>query len=386
MASRSHFPKRPNRDAAAPDRRLVLKSGLAGLGAGGLAAAAPARAQRLAPPPPPRELRVVMAWPENFPGLGTSAERLAARVAALTDGGLMLKLYGAGELVPAFEAFDAVSTGAADAYHGTEYYWQGKSAAFNFFSGVPGGLTAPEMAAWVRFGGGQALWDALSEKFNIKPFLAGNSGVQMGGWFNKEIVRLNDLRGLKIRMPGLAGEVLRRLGAAAVSMPGPEIYSAMRSGAIDATDWVGPWNDLAFGLHRVAQFYYWPGFTEPSAAVSFGMNTRVYDSLTPAQKEAIATACAAENDAMYAEYNHMNAISLKTLRNKHKVALRAFPDSVMEAFGKAARDVVAEAGASDPEAQKIHDSYMEAISQGIDWSSVADEPYLRVRRALTSTG
>jgi len=191
-----------------------------------------------------RRLNMVTTWPKNLPGLGTSPERIAKRISAATDGKLNIKVYSAGELVPAFGAFDAASSGLADMYNGAEYYWQGKNIGFNFFTAVPFGMTANELNAWIDHGGGQELWNELTSDFNLISFQSANTGVQMGGWFNKEINSLDDLNGLKIRMPGLGGEVLRKVGAAAVAIPGGEIFSSLKSGAIDATEWVGPWNDL----------------------------------------------------------------------------------------------------------------------------------------------
>jgi len=207
-----------------------------------------------------RTLKLLTSWPKNFPGLGTAPEHIAKNIAEATDGALNIKVYAAGELVGAFDVFDAVSTGAADMYHSAEYYWQGKSQAFNFFTTVPFGLTADEQMAWIYYGGGQELWDELSARFNLKPWMAGNSGVQMGGWFRKEINKLEDFKGLKMRMPGLGGEVIRRLGAAAVALSGGDIFTSLQSGNIDATEWVGPWNDLAMGFYQVTKYYYWPGF------------------------------------------------------------------------------------------------------------------------------
>ena len=250
-----------------------------------------------------RQLKMVTTWPKNFPGLGTGAQRLADRITNGTEGRIEVKLFAAGELVPPFESFDAVSQGTADMYHAAEYYWQGKSKAFNFFATVPFGLTASEVDAWIYHSGGQALWDELGAEFNLKPLMAGNTGVQWGGWFNKEMNSVEDYKGLKMRMPGLGGEVLRRLGAAAVALPGGEIFPALQSGTIDATEWVGPWNDLAFGFYKITKYYYWPGFHEPGTILSFGINKGVWDSLSASDQSLIETAAAAENSYVLAEFN-----------------------------------------------------------------------------------
>jgi len=353
-------------------KRREFISGAAVTGAGVAAASAlatPAIAQDV------RELKMVTTWPKNFPGLGTSAERWAQRITAMSGGRLNVKVFAAGELVPAFEAFDAVSSGTADMYHGAEYYWQGKSKAFNFFAAVPFGLTATEMNAWIYHAGGQALWDELSADFNIKPMLVANTGVQMGGWFNKEINTLEDYKGLKIRMPGLGGEVLRRIGAAAVSLPGGEIFPALQSGAIDATEWVGPWNDLAFGFYKVAKYYYYPGFHEPGTSLSGGVNKGVWDSLSAEDKAIIEAAAAAENDYTLAEFNARNGDALATLVNEHGVELRKFSDEVMIAIGTASGEVVAEVAAEDPVTQKVYDSFVDFRTKAMGWARIADQAY-----------
>jgi TRAP-type mannitol/chloroaromatic compound transport system substrate-binding protein len=354
-------------------REFISGAAVAGAGAAAATLATPAIAQDM------RELKMVTTWPKNFPGLGTSAERLAQRITAMSGGRLTVKVFAAGELVPPFEAFDAVSSGTADMYHGAEYYWQGKSKAFNFFAAVPFGLTATEMSAWIHHAGGQALWDELSADFNIKPMMVANTGVQMGGWFNKEINSLEDYKGLKIRMPGLGGEVLRRIGAAAVSLPGGEIFPALQSGAIDATEWVGPWNDLAFGFYKVAKYYYYPGFHEPGTTLSGGVNLDVWNSLSDEDKAIIEAAATAENDYSLAEFNARNGDALATLINEHNVELRKFSDDVMTAIGTAAGEVVAEVAAEDPMTQKVYESFLDFRTKAMGWARIADQAYWNAR-------
>lgn len=326
-----------------------------------------------------RELKMVTTWPKNFPGLGTGAQRFADRVTKSTDGRITVKLYAAGELVPAFESFDAVSSGAADMYHGVDYYWQGKHKAYNFFAAVPYGFTAVENDAWIHHGGGQQLWDELGAQFNIKHLPCGNTGVQMGGWFNKEIKSVEDLKGLKMRMPGLGGEVLRRLGASAVALPGGEIFPALQSGAIDATEWVGPWNDLAFGFYKVTKYYYWPGFHEPGSTLAVGINKGVWDSFSDSDKELVTNCAFAENNYMLAEFNARNTDSLNTLINKHGVQLRQMPDDVLTALGNASGDVVAEVGQIDEIGKKVYESFMNFRKTAIAWSKVSDQAYMNAR-------
>lgn len=352
-------------------RRTFLTGAVAAGAAGTLAAPAVAQGKR--------ELKMVTTWPKNFPGLGTSANRLAKMITDLTDGALAVTVFAAGELVPAFEAFDAVSGGAADLYHAPEYYWQGKSKAFNFFTGVPFGLTANEMDAWIHHGGGQKLWDELSARFNLKPFLCGNTGVQMGGWFRKEVNTLDDWKGLKMRMPGLGGEVLRRLGAVAVNLPGGEIFPALQSGAIDATEWIGPWNDLAFGFYRVARYYYYPGFHEPGSALCLGINKKLWDALTPSHRRALEVAATAENSLSLSEFNARNNDALDVLRKQHNVQLRKFSDATIKAIGEVAGQVVAEAGKGDPFTEKVYASFMEFRRKAIAWAHLAEQAYGNAR-------
>ena len=333
-----------------------------------------------------RELKMVTTWPKNFPGLGTGAQRLADTITAMTGGELTVKLYAAGELVPAMESFSAVSGGNADMYHGAEYYWQGKHKAFNFFTAVPFGLTAAEMDAWLNFGGGQPLWDELAAQFNLKSFAAGNTGVQMGGWFNKEINTLEDYKGLKIRMPGLGGEVLRRIGASAVTLPGGEIFPSLQSGAIDATEWVGPWNDLAFGFYKVTKFYYYPGFHEPGSTLSCGINKTVWDSLSADHQAIVSGACQAENNRMFSEFNAKNSDSLDTLINEHGVQLREFNEEVWDAFGDAAEEVFAETRDHSPLAAKINDAYQSAMREIGGWRAIAEIEFTKQRNRILGIG
>ena len=289
-----------------------------------------------------------------------------------------------GELVGAFESFDAVSNGAADMYHGAEYYWVGKSPAFAFFTAVPFGMTANEIMAWTEFGGGQQLWDELSAKFNIKPFAAGNTGHQMGGWFKREIKSLEDMRGMKIRMPGLGGEVLRRIGASAVALSGGEIYPALQSGAIDGTEWVGPWNDLAFGFYQEAKYYYWPGFHEPGAQLGVGVNLDVWNTMTLPEKSIIEGACHRANHLSIAEYIHHNATALEQLVNEHGVQLRKMPDDVMAALARESKNVLEETAKTDDITRRVYESFKASLTRSMDWSRISDEAFMSKRREVFS--
>lgn len=326
-----------------------------------------------------KEIKMITSWPKNFPGLGTSANRLAQRIGAMTDGRITARVYAAGELVGAFENFDAVASGNGESYHATEYYFQGKNKAFNFFSTVPFGMTANEHTAWIRFGGGQELWDELSGEFGLKSFMAGNTGVQAGGWFAKEINTLDDLKGLKYRMPGLGGETLRRLGAAVVNLPGGEIFTSLQSGAIDGTEWVGPWNDLAMGFYKVVKFYYWPGFHEPGTTLSFSLNRKFWDDLSDADKAMIESATAAENETVLAEFNGKNSAALTTLVNDHGVQVRRWSDEILNQMGTVAGEVVAEVRDEGGIAAKVVDSFFAFRKNALAMTSLGDQAFLNAR-------
>ncbi len=372
------------------DRRKFVKSAALGAGALTLAGCDNGNDSAADSPSAPavirkqRKLKLVTTWPKNLPGLGMAPERIANNVFDATDGAIDIKVYASGELVQAFDSFDAVSTGAADMYHGAEYYWQGKSKAFNFFTSVPFGLTANEHMAWIYHEGGQELWDELAGQFNIKPWMAGNTGVQMGGWFRKEINTLDDFKGLKIRMPGLGGEVMRLLGAAAVALPSTDIFTSLQSGAIDATEWVGPWNDLTMGFYQVAKYYYWPGFHEPGAALSLGINTDVWNDLTKAEQRIIQDACAAENSRNLSEFNAFNIRSLRILTEQHGVKLRRFSEEILMELGRLSKIVLREASESDDMTKRVYDSFLAARSDGAAWSEISEEAFWQARRLSMS--
>jgi TRAP-type mannitol/chloroaromatic compound transport system substrate-binding protein len=351
-------------------RRAFLKA--AGI-AGAAAFSTPAIAQDK------RELKMVTSWPRNFPGFAASAERLAQRITMATGGSLVVKVLAAEELVGRYETFDAVSSGGADIYHGIESFWQGKSKAFNFFAAVPFGLTANEMAAWIYHGGGQEVWDRLSADFGLKPFLAGNTGSQMGGWFRKEMKVVDDFDGLNIRISGLGGDVLRRIGAAPKALPGGELVAALESDAIDACEWYGPWLDLTLGLHKAAKYYYYPGFHEPGTAISAAVNRKLWEGLSGEHKAAIEAAMAAETTVTLAEFNARNTDALDVLRTKHKIGVRKFSSTILRAFGEAAGQVVTDIGTSEVSTRKVYDSFIAYRRRTVSWSKVADQGYMNAR-------
>ncbi|MEQ9488215.1 MAG: TRAP transporter substrate-binding protein [Alphaproteobacteria bacterium] len=326
-----------------------------------------------------RELKLVTTWPKNFPGLGTAPELFAKMVNTATEGRIDVKVYAAGELVPAFESFDAVSSGAADMYHGADYYWVGKHKAFAFFTAVPFGMTANENDSWLNFGGGQELWDELAGGFNLKCLPCGNTGVQMGGWFKNPITSLDDLKGLKMRIPGLGGEVLRRLGVSTVTLPGGEIFAALQSGAIDATEWVGPWNDLAFGFHKIVKNYMWPGFHEPGPTLSLGFNKGVWESFSVADQELLRACSLTVNHLNLAEFNARNNDALKTLIEDHGVKLHKMPDDVLNAIGEKSGEVAAEVAEIDDIGKRTYESFVKFRTQSIAWSKLSDQGFWNAR-------
>ena len=353
------------------DRRGFLAAAAAGAAASALPA--PAIAQGRV------RWKMVTTWPRNFPGLGTGAQRVADRIAALTDGRMEVRLYAAGELVPAFEAFDAVREGVAEMTHDAAYYWVAKHKSAPFFCTVPGGLTQQEHMGWIYHGGGQALWDELYAGFGLKAFLAGGTGVQMGGWFQKEITGLDSFKGLKMRIPGLGAEVVNRLGATAVNLPGGEIMPALQSGVIDATEWVGPWNDLAFGFHKVAKFYYGPGFHEPSSALEVIVDKAKFESLPADLRAAVENACMAENGYMLSEFTAANGAAQAVLTGKHGVAIASFPEDVVRAAYAAAAEVAAETASFDDLARRVYESWAGFRAEAVARAPFAERGYMNDR-------
>lgn len=323
--------------------------------------------------------KMVTAWPKNFPGLGSNANLLADMITTMSGGRIKVKVYGANEMVPAFEVFDTVAKGTAELGHAGAFYWKGKTEAAQFFSSVPFGLTAQEMNAWLYYGGGIDLWRELYAPFGLIPAPTGNSGVQMAGWFNREINSVDDLKGLKMRIPGLGGEVLRRAGGTPVNMPGGELFTSLQSGALDATEWVGPYNDLAFGFYKAAKYYYYPGWHEPGSTMECLINKKAFEQLPKDLQTVILTACKAANVDMLAEYTARNQQALNTLVYEHKVKVLPLPDQVLKKLKTIAEEVVAELAAKDPMTQKIYNSYARFRAQVSQWGSISEQAFLRAR-------
>ncbi len=359
-------------------RRDLLKKGAAGVG--GVAAAttigAPAIAQERI------EVVMVSTWPRDFPGLGTGAQRFAQRLSDMSDGRFVVEYFAGGERVKPFDSFDEVASGNAQMYHAADYYWKGKDPSWAYFTAVPFGLTYTEMNAWIRFGGGQELWDELAAKFDLKCVMCGNTGVQMGGWFRKEIESPDDLKGLKMRIPGLGGDVMAKVGASPVSLPGAQIYENLISGAIDATEWVGPWNDSFLKFYEAAKFYYYPGMHEPGSMLAAGINKDFWEGLSKSDQLIVEAAAAMENDVMMAEYNAKNGESLKRLISEQGVELRRFNDDVYDAFGEAAEEVFEEVREHSDLTNKIHESFAKARDEVGAWAKIADQAYVEQRNRV----
>jgi len=365
------------------NRRSFIKgAALASAGATVAAASsfpAPAVAQKRV------EMIMVATWPRDFPGLGTGAQRFAKRIEQMSEGRIKVQYFAAKERVGAFDSFDHVASGKAQAYHAADYYWKGKHPGWAYFTAVPFGLTYTEMNAWIRFGGGQQLWDELAGKFGLKCVMCGNTGVQMGGWFRKEINSSDDLKGLKMRIPGLGGDVMAKLGASPVSLPGGQIYENLVSGAIDATEWVGPWNDSFMKFYEAAKYYYYPGMHEPGSMLSTGMNASWWGKLTKSDQTIIEAAASMENDVMMAEYNAKNGAALKKLVTENGVKLRRFNDDIYDSFGEAAAEVFETVQSHSALAKKIHGSFVRARKDLGAWSKISDQAYVQQRNRVLGT-
>ncbi|MEE9492861.1 MAG: TRAP transporter substrate-binding protein [Gammaproteobacteria bacterium] len=357
---------------------LIVSGALLGSGCNQDAATAVATTSTAAKSKP-IHWKMVTTWPKNFPGLGTGANKLAELITTMSGGRLTVKVYGANELVPPFEVFDTVSRGTAEIGHGAAYYWKGKIEEAQFFTTVPFGLTADEMNGWLYHGGGMTLWRDVYQPFGLEPLAAGNTGVQMAGWFNREINSIKDMQGLKMRIPGLGGEVFARAGGTPVTLPGSELFTSLQSGAIDATEWVGPYNDLAFGLYKAAKYYYYPGWHEPGATLEAIVNLQAMNALPEDLQSIVRNAARVVNLDMLAEYTALNNQALQTLVNEHKVDVRRLPDEVLNTLRSLSEDVVQELAGKNPQAQKIYASYSAYRQQVMQWSDISDRAYLNIR-------
>ena len=323
--------------------------------------------------------RLVTSWPKNYPGLGMAPERIADLVEEMSNGQMQITVYGAGEQVPAFGVFDAVSSGSHQMGHSGGYFWKGKVPAAQFFTSVPFGLTADEINAWVNRGGGLELWREIYEPFNIYPIPAGNTGTQMFGWFNKEINSLEDVKGLKMRIPGIGGEVLKEAGGIPVTLPGGELFTALQTGVIDATEWVGPYNDLTFGFHQAAKYYYYPGWHEPGPMLELLINMDAWNSLPKHLQVIIETATKAVNQDTLDEYLARNNQALTELIEVHGVELRKLPDDVIEEFRVISNEILSDLAKEDEVIGKVYDSYIEFKNNVTEYHKISEDSFIEAR-------
>jgi TRAP-type mannitol/chloroaromatic compound transport system substrate-binding protein len=351
-----------------PRRRVI-----AAATAAGVTAPTVARAQNT------HRWRMVTSWPRDLPGPGVNARRLAERINAMSGGRLTVQLFAAAELVPGLQVFDGVVSGVAEMGHTAAIYWTGKTRAAAYFTTVPWGMTPPEHIAWIEHGGGQALWDELYAPFGLKPFMAGNSGMQMGGWFRRELHGLADLRGLKIRAVGLSADVFQRLGATAVSLPAGEIYPALQSGAVDAVEFLGPNSDRAQGFYQVAKHYYWPTFTKPNGTAECIIRRDAWDTLPGELQAVVAEACRAENQVTLAESDWRAAEALRDLVENRGVELRHWPEDVLKAAHDAGNAVLEEVAKAGELEGKVARAYVDALAIVRRWPVVSVQPYLAAR-------
>ena len=357
------------------DRRSFLKkSALGGGAAAASTLAAPLYAQGK------RTLTMVTTWGRGLAGVHDSAQYFADIIPAMSDGNLTVDLKAAGELVGAFEVFDAVSAGQADLYHGVDYYFLGQHPALSFFSQVPFGMTYQEYSNWFYHDGGRELADELYTIFGLKAFPGGSTGPQSGGWFNKEINGPEDFQGLKFRMPGQGGQVVGKLGASVQNLPGSEVYQALASGAIDGTEWIGPWADEKAGFQEITKIYYTAGFHEPGPILNVVVNLDVYEDLTPAQQAIVSLGAQAANIWTMSLFMSNNSAALKRLQ-AGGVKVMEFSDSIWDAFGAAADEVVREPMGDDLY-KRCYDSYMDSLRSSASWGSISEGGYIAQRNRV----
>ncbi|MGQ2905173.1 MAG: TRAP transporter substrate-binding protein [Neoaquamicrobium sediminum] len=358
------------------DRRsFITKAGFAGAGAVAASTlAAPAIAQGN------QTWRMVTTWPKNFPGLGVGAQRLGDRITAASGGRLTIQVFAAGEMVPPLQALDAVIEGSAEMSHGAAYYWQNKSTALSFFTGVPYGMTSRELTAWVRYMGGQEIWDEIYDQFGVQGFLSGDTGTQAGGWFRNELTGVDSVKGLRFRTPGLGGQVWEKLGASVTNMAAGEIFQALQTGTLDAAEFVGPYNDLALGFYQVCKNYYFPSFVEPGLATELVVDKAKYQEL-PSDLQAIIRDCSqAEYDAVAADFAANDPRALQTLVNDHGVQVRQFPEEILEAGANAAKEIMQGLlDSSDALTKKTAESFVSSLNIVREKTQGTDSLFIQAR-------
>ena len=354
------------------DRRKFLSR--AAVAGGAVSAAATSQAIAQAPALPNIKWRLASSFPKSLDTIFGGAETLSKRLAAITGGKFQVQVFAAGELVPAFSVSDAVKDGTVECGHTASYYFVGKNKAFGFDTTLPFGMSQRQQNAWMYYGGGLQLVREFMRDYNIITFPGGNTGVQMGGWFRKEIKTVADLKGIKMRIPGIGGEVLARLGVIPQSLPGGDIYPALEKGAIDAAEWIGPYDDEKLGFYKIAQHYYYPGFWESNSQYSFYVNIKEWEKLPKEYQAAFEAAAAEANIDMMAEYDFKNPKALKSLVSKG-VKLHAYSNDIMKAAQTAAYDLYEEESAKNPAFKKIYASWRPFRDELTLWHRVAELTY-----------
>ncbi|MFL1895906.1 TRAP transporter substrate-binding protein [Aquimarina sp. 2-A2] len=319
--------------------------------------------------------KMTTTWPPNFPVLGEVAEKYAMWVDEASNGQIKIKVYGGGELVPALEAFDAVSNGTIEMGCGASYYWAGKTPAAQFFAAVPFGMNSQQLTSWLETGGGYELWKKTYAKFNLVPFIGGNTGVQMGGWFNKEINSVSDFNGLKMRLPGIGGNVLEKAGGAAILVSGGEIYTSLERGVIDATEWIGPYHDYKMGFHKIAKYYYSPGWHEPGTQFEFFINKQLHDALPPHLQAVLMSASKQAQVWVLAEFDKQNAIFLDKLINEENVEVREFSKQTLDALRAYTKEAIQEMIGNDALSKEVYKSYADFQKKATKWSEITEKAY-----------
>lgn len=376
-----NYTDRPDFRTAARMKRRQFVTGMAAAGVAGCSQDSMDCADGAVASRETFEWNLVTSWPPGLPGLGIGVENLADRIEKASNGRLKIKVFAGGELVPALEVLDAVSNGTVQMGHDSAYYHRGKAPAAQYFTTVPFGQTVHEINAWLYYGGGLELWRELyAEKFNVIPFPAGNTGVQMAGWFNKEINSVQDLQGLKMRIPGVGGEVMQRAGASQITVPASEIFTALQTGAIDAAEWVGPYNDIALGLHKAARYYYYPGWHEMGPMLQCTVNSDAWNSLPADLQEIVANVCQAINTDMMAEYTWGNAVALEQIKADPNVELKQLPDDVLRLLKQLSKEVIEEMAANDEWSARIKASFDDFQRIVIPHHEISELAYLKARQ------
>ena len=322
---------------------------------------------------------MVTSFPKNLPDTDIPAQRLAKKIEKMSLGKIKISHHAAGELVPAFEVFDAVREKVADCAYTAPIYWISKDKAISFFGCIPGGMTAKEIFIWLRQGNAQELWDELYAKFNLKGFPAGNTGTTMGGWFNKEINTLEDFKGIKMRIPGLGGEIINRLGGISVNLSGGEVISSLKLGVLDAAEWAGAWPDTIMGFHKVAKYYYGPGIHEPNTLCEFMINKEVWQGMPEEYRIIIENACYSSYLEVLSEYFYKNAKALRLLKDKYNIKVKQFSNEIVEKFFLHSEEIILENAKNNTTYQKIYDDWKETISLFNDFHKFSDNEYMKLR-------